>query len=81
MKIAWLSEFVCGGLMVVGGLYFLNSAEVRVLQQNTLLTLPLQRSLWLAGATIFCRAWVDYEVTRTQLIKRTRAIEAEAPAL
>ena len=29
MKIAWLSEFVCGGLMVVGGLYLLYSVPIR----------------------------------------------------
>ncbi|MDB3935501.1 hypothetical protein N9383_02135 [Granulosicoccus sp.] len=27
MKIAWLSDFVCGGLVLVGGLYHLYSAN------------------------------------------------------
>ena len=30
MKIARLSEFVCGGLMVVGGLYILYSTVTRL---------------------------------------------------
>ena len=28
MKIAWLSDFLCGGLVVVGGLYLLYSPEL-----------------------------------------------------
>ena len=28
MKIAWLSDFVCGGLMVVGGLFLLYSPSL-----------------------------------------------------